>query len=580
MTKLTMASASTSQANPVQSVSSDQSVSSWTNWLLPISLLLALSPLLQQYFSWTWLEGHYQYFPVLIASVIVLVWHHWGKARLAATPSHRYVVVLGLSAVAFFVFLGNLLWTGIFGIVGASLAAVVLIYGWLGWGGLKTLLPVLSLLVLAIPLPMHLDNKLIFNMQFVASGLADLLLDGAGIWHVREGVLLITEHGRYMTEEACSGVRSLFSSLAVVSVFSVISSHRLPRIALNLFQTVFWVFVGNAIRVAACVALADYVSVWFASGSGHELLSLIVFGFILGMVANTDAVFANLIGDRVTWYDENFGPTAFSADTSPSPETHRSAAMFSRMSRLFYLGFVGLFMLLFLFGMSAWRISQPIWNISLENASSLAGLSQGDLPQSLDGWNRGQYEHVQRGTGAMMASNSYTWQYSKDELSAVVSVDCPWSGWHDLNECYQAIGWETTPEYFVASRESVPREELSFTRLQMTKPNSGRAGRVLFTVVDANQTEVQSDLWKNNLQAMSHLGNTMTTRLGEILKGTIDTNAKVALPATTIQVLVEHGESLTPEQDEAIERFFYAARDQLLRGRRWNGRQQDAHDGR
>lgn len=541
----------------------------WKNWLLPISLTLALVPLLHQYFSWTWLEGHYQYFPVLIAGVVVLVWHRWSAARLAATQSRREVVVMGLCAIAAFIFLGDLLWTGIFGIIAASLASAVFIYAWLGWGGLKTLLPVLSLLILAIPLPMHLDNMLIFNMQFVASGLADLLLDGGGVWHVREGVLLITEHGKYMTEEACSGVRSLFSSLAVVSVFSVISSHRWPRITVNLVQTVFWVLVGNAIRVASCVALADYVSVWFASGSGHELLSLLVFGFILGMVANTDAVLGTLIGERVSWYDD---AVAMPRSTSALPESDGRRVSFSCFGNRFHLGFVGLFSLLSLFGISAWRISQPVWTISADDANRLPGLSLADLPSSLEGWKQAAFEHVQRGDGAMMARDSYTWHYSSDELAAVVSVDCPWSSWHNLNECYQAIGWETSASYFESSQQGVPWEDLSFSRLEMTKPNSDRAGRVLFTVVDANRNEVKTDLWKNNMQSVGHFADVMITRVHRILVGTIDSNAELALPASTIQVLVEHGDELTTEQDESIEVFFYAVRDQLLRGRRWADR--------
>ncbi|MEO9930347.1 exosortase U [Rhodopirellula bahusiensis] len=573
-----MASASTSHPNLKQTVSDGQPKQSWKIWWLPISVLLALAPLLHQYFTWTWLKGHYQYFPLLIASVIALTWHRWDEAQRSATPARRSNLAAGLGAVVLLAFLGYVLWTGLLGIVAASLAAVILIYGWIGWGGLKPLLPGLSLLILAIPLPLSLDTKLIFNMQFVASGLADLLLDGAGVWHVREGVLLITEHGRYMTEEACSGVRSLFSSLAVVAVFSVVSRHRWQRTAINLVQTILWVLIGNAVRVAASVALADYVSPWFASGSGHELLSFLVFAFILGMVANTDAILATLLGEHVSWYDETYAISPNSTSDAVPAQSPPSVNAFTGSGRSFNTIFACLFSFLCLFGLLTWRISQPVWTISATDANSLSELTENDLPIKINNWERVSFEHVQRGDGAMMARNSYTWNYTNGQIAATVSVDCPWSSWHNLNQCYRAIGWETSPSYFIASREGVPWENLSFSNLEISRPNSDQSGRVLFTVVDANRNEVQSDHWRYSLQSPTRFFRTALNRLQNILTATMDPNSRLALPASTIQLLIEHGEALTPEENEAIESFFYDARKQLLEGRRWSGRPSAGND--
>ncbi|MEM6981063.1 MAG: exosortase U [Planctomycetota bacterium] len=538
-----------------------------------------MAPLLYQYLTWSWRDGHYQYFPLLLVVIVGMIWSRREEAIAAATTASSALIVVGLAIALAGCLIGHLLDSGFVGIVVAAWATIVFLYAYVGWGGVWAMLPVLALIMLAIPLPLGLDGALIFQMQYAASVLADLILDGAGIRHVREGVLLITENARYMTEEACSGVRSLFSSLAVVSVFSVIDRHHLIRVGFNLAQTIFWVLIGNAIRVALCVVLADHVSTWFASGTGHELLSLVIFAFILLMVANTDAALRIALQERVSWYDDVETRAAFeSPDTTQQPtraQQTRPVAVAVPNQRIWTVAFLSLAV----FGFLAFRVADSANAMRITSDQRLPPLTQEDLPpviiaagDSADGggsWRQIEFERVDRDVDAMLAETSFTWTYASDDLSAVVSVDCPWSSWHNLDVCYRAIGWSTQPTYFRPSPPTVAWSDLSVTDIKMERSNGNATGRVLFTVIDRDRDEVLSaSQWRNRLGSIDSLFKILARRIRLILTG--DGGGKsIALPATTIQVMCDHAGELTEAEHAAVEALFYESRRLLLEGRRW-----------
>jgi hypothetical protein len=61
------------------------------------------------------------------------------------------------------------------------------------------------------------------------------------------------------------------------------------------------------------------------------------------------------------------------------------------------------------------------------------------LPARWGDWQRGDYS---RGwVGHYGAFFSQTWSYRVEKHSAVVSLDYPFQGWHELTGCYVRIGW-------------------------------------------------------------------------------------------------------------------------------------------
>ncbi len=612
-------------------------------FILAVLLSLAFAPLWWTYFAWTWQDGHYQYFPLLIAAVVGLYYTRLSQASERSTAPTKWIVLAGSAVVVIGLLVGHLMFSGFVGIVTTILTAWLLTYACFGWGGVKVMAPVLSLMVLAIPLPLNWDTTLIFKMQFLASQLASWLLDGAGVMHVRQGVVLITEKSQYMTEEACSGVRSLFSSLAVVAVYAVVSEHRTARTVLNLIQTVFWVLLGNAVRVAACVYLADNVSTWYASGAGHEALSMVVFAFILAMVISTDQIIswfavrklhlnwsddASLeIVDEVGQMSETrrgiFGwgrgrgrsdvpqdivddvvankvskATAGllgkrkqrrpyvemgDGDVDEMAEAKSSAALIGRQRRdsmsmgdepmepsasgykvstRAALGLGAMLLVVAIFG----GIAVSRQGASVMAPDALPPASAEFLPENLNGWTRVKYEFIQRDQDRLLAPESYTWTYRRDGLFAIISLDCPWNEWHNLNNCYSAVGWETEPNFFVESPAEAPYSQLTYSDLRMTKPDN-RSGYVLFTVVDRNREDVRTFDWRGRFSSIGEFFSGVTTQIKKSL-GMGELSAQT-LPATTIQMYSEHRGPYTDADRAALQEFFFAARKELLESPRW-----------
>lgn len=544
---------------------------------LLLMLLAGLTPLWWTYATWTWQDGHYQYFPLLIAMVGWLAWSR--RAEVQATRPQAALVVFSWSLLTLCTIASLLLFSGFLGILTTIVACFVLVHSLAGRGGVVGLLPVLALLFLAVPLPLGLDQSLIFRMQVLASHLASWLLDGAGVMHVRTGVVLITEHAQYMTEEACSGARSLFSSLAVVAVYSVAARHRWHRVTVNLVQTIGWVLIGNALRIALTVVLADHVSTWFAAGTGHELLSLGVFVFILAMVSSTDNIVSGFCETTlgIEWRrDVDAEPVGKPSANDPVGLGNAVSGLLKRMPKLSRVSFLGLGGGLALVAILGLRIS---W-VQLSSGSAAASMAsiprlpasaEDHLPVTLAGWTRLGFEHVQRDGSSLFASDSYQWRFQNGALAAIVSVDCPWDQWHNLDVCYTAIGWQTIPKFGLESAADMARPNLSRTEIMMVKPGR-RRGLVIFNAVDATGGDV---LPPPQLVHPGGLAGLIRSRIPQLLKDTsgLDKASTVPalnlLPASTIQVFCERSGDLDEGQIEAIRQLYFAARDTLLRSPRW-----------
>lgn len=547
---------------------------------------LVLTPLWYRYFAWSWQRGHYQFFPLLIAFVAFLIWGRLGEARPFATKPKTGVVWVGLGAVLWIAFVGLVLYPALNGavaafngIVASGLLVAVYVYATHGWGGIRFMAPVLLVLVFAVPLPFGFDSILIFQMQLLASKLATWMLDGAGVMHVHEGVMLTTERGQYMTEEACSGVRSLFSSLAVVGVYSVASRHWWPRIVLNLLQTIGWVLVGNAVRIALTLVLSDRVSTWFAAGTGHELLSLGVFGFILLMVSSTDLILGGIY-QRI--FDGDWGAER---ELSPPPgkrKRSKSEASHSGSSRALDWGLVNskplvgmtiaLLALLSILSLRVAWVHSP-WGSSASNSLDRLSRMQGDdLPDNLAGWKKEGFEHVRRKGSSLFATDSFTWQYRNQNLVSIVAVDTPWDLWHSLEPCYRALGWKVNMTWGLRGPGKSEPPGMTHSELTLNKPD-GRRGIVLFNGVDAKARDAMPS-WRHREMTADGILRELFIQSLESLGLGMDKKSAVwgnELPISTIQIFSEKPGNYTEAESKAVEELFFTARSLLLKSQRWAG---------
>jgi exosortase len=265
----------------------------------------------------------------------------WSERDRLARMAGRASTVWGLSAIVFALVA---LWAGTAGaelylqrISLVVMLAGTVLYFW-GFRLLRLMFVPLLLLLLAIPIPSILFNKIAFPLQLFASRCAVWAMTVFDIPVLRQGnVIELMPLGARETKklevvEACSGIRSLMTLLTLAVVFAYFTHPRnddrkdddqnddpgSPGIATSFLQRVksygFWrsaIIVGsavpiaiftNALRVSGTGVLARYYGTKVADGFFHSFSGWVIY----------IAAFLMLFG--VGWLLDRFKPKSLQAE--------------------------------------------------------------------------------------------------------------------------------------------------------------------------------------------------------------------------------------------------------------------------
>jgi exosortase len=132
-----------------------------------------------------------------------------------------------------------------------------------------------------IPIPYVLYYAATFPMQLLASKVAGVVLNGIGLPLVRQGNILHIPNYSLEVAEACSGIRSLFSLLALGALFAYFTQPNKIKAVILFLATIPIAIAGNVFRVTVTALAAHTISIKFAEGILHEISGLIVFVFSL-----------------------------------------------------------------------------------------------------------------------------------------------------------------------------------------------------------------------------------------------------------------------------------------------------------
>ncbi len=148
----------------------------------------------------------------------------------------------------------------------------------LGWRWLRATAFPLGFLLFAIPLPYVLYYSLTGPMQAFAADCAALGLKAAGVPVVAQGnILLLPGDLMLNVEEACSGIRSLFSFVSLGALVAYFTPMPFYARVLVCLATMPLSVAGNAFRVWATSLLAYFFGPSVTKGTVHELFGLFVF---------------------------------------------------------------------------------------------------------------------------------------------------------------------------------------------------------------------------------------------------------------------------------------------------------------
>ena len=530
-----------------------------------------------------WNAEHFQFFPfaLLAAGYLAyqrrgLLWQHKaiddsdGSVLPMSLPSSRgWIVSAGLALVSIVLFFALVLRFPLVGWLCFLAFTAILLFGSYGMRGVWAMIPVYVVLLVIKPLPQFLEQPLTIRMQQTATQLASFLLDLVGLLHYKQGVVLVSVGKSFMAEEACSGIRSLFSSITAIVFWALLNRYSWRRTSINVVQTVFWVLVFNAIRIAIVIYVEEKFGFSIATGWRHDLLGFVIFLIIFGMVLSMDQLLASLIEPHfINDTDETIEESRQHIPKIGWMEWLRWAG-----NRTSLIAWCALFGFIALFG-GQLIFMRPESLFENGYAERLADPDKEYLPDELSGWKFEGFEHVSRPEQDFQGKDSFVWTYRDRAEKVMVSLDGSFNDYHNLQVCYWAIGWQVKTEASYTPISKRIQNEVDdsgeFTLLRLDKP-TGEQGLVIFSAVDR-----RGDIVPKPLDATSDKLIFLMDRLETTLRFAVGLAPKASLrlttfvpPVSTIQMAYLPSHSIEETDVDRLRRFFFEIRKRLQQSPRF-----------
>ncbi|SEA45276.1 exosortase [Desulfuromusa kysingii] len=152
----------------------------------------------------------------------------------------------------------------------------------LGWQWLKSLLLPIGFLFFMIPLPYIIYDAMAFPLKLFVAKFSVIALKLMGVIVWREGNIIMFPQTVLEVADACSGLRSLMSLLALGVALAVFSQKKRSAMVFLVLLTIPIAILTNMIRVIGTGFLAQYYGAAAAEGFFHEFAGMGV--FLLAMV--------------------------------------------------------------------------------------------------------------------------------------------------------------------------------------------------------------------------------------------------------------------------------------------------------
>ena len=174
----------------------------------------------------------------------------------------------------------------ILGIIGAefftmrfSMIPVILgiVYYLCGREMVKNVLLPVGFLVCMIPIPAIVFNLVAFPLKLFAANIATFVIQFINIPVIRDGNIIHLTDLSLEVADACSGIRSLMSMIALGVAYAYIFQKSMLKRTILVLCIVPITIITNVARVTGTGILAHYVGPAAAQGFFHEFAGIVVF---------------------------------------------------------------------------------------------------------------------------------------------------------------------------------------------------------------------------------------------------------------------------------------------------------------
>ncbi|MDR3748947.1 MAG: exosortase/archaeosortase family protein [Acidobacteriota bacterium] len=229
-----------------------------------------------------------------------LIWQRRDKLSLVARRPSMWGVFVVVMSIGL-LFLGSLgaeLFLARISLLGTICGLIVY---FCGLAVLRAMAFPIAFLLFAIPIPVIIYNEIVFPLQFVASRFATRSLEILNLFPImREGNVLIIPGMTLEVVEACSGIRSLMSLLALAAGYGYLVERNTAVRWFLIVAMVPLAIISNGTRVMITAIMANYIGPQAAEGFMHEFSGWVIFvvATVLFLMLHS---FINLIRRRMGW---------------------------------------------------------------------------------------------------------------------------------------------------------------------------------------------------------------------------------------------------------------------------------------
>ncbi|MBI1325385.1 exosortase U [bacterium] len=556
---------------------------------------------------------HYEFYPILVFGMIFLVRHRLLTMEEGSLVPGRPAIagLLGLISLPC-LFFGYVVGNSTIMSIATVLTFSMVLYATGGWGLWRRVIPVFFLLMLMTPPPGGLDLALTLKLQQFSVAVASRVLDLFGIFHVVNTNTLEVDGQRFLVEEACSGIQSMFSILAFALFYSIWNERGLIRTFFMLAGALVFDISLNVIRICLGVVAKITGDINLLDGWPHEILGIVVFVLGLLLTLSWDVVLDELRASRILpteWLARKLriklpqlksskrgrklasDGKSSSRDSRTIPTGPFVAASPLKKTSLVVLA-IWAIMVLPMTALSAFQLPRylgtananpddPVFQAleargddRLKKLDELTRKSRNtfDPPRSIGDWTLLPEGTKSTERTMSFGSRSESFLYSKGNSVVQVSIDYPFQGFHDLNICYDFGGWRVA-EIPAEALGSTP--EFPFNVSTMSRGIDQKAVMVYSAFLDDGQWRLykpaeflRTDMKLGGQSGLLRIaGDRLSNRISMVLRGLPDltreafftrpdSNQTQNYTNYQIQALLIDTDSITNEKQQTIVDFF------------------------